>query len=53
MEEQLNLLIERYPKLAVCKEDIKKAYELLEGVEFDNKYFRHDIGKRALMAANK
>ena len=30
MEEQLNLLIERYSKLAVCKEDIKKAYELLE-----------------------
>lgn len=30
MEEQLNLLVERYPKLAVCKEDIKKAYELLE-----------------------
>ena len=30
MEEQLNLLIERYPKLTVCKEDIKKAYELLE-----------------------
>lgn len=30
MEEQLSLLIERYPKLAVCKEDIKKAYELLE-----------------------
>ena len=30
MEEQLILLIERYPKLAVCKEDIKKAYELLE-----------------------
>ncbi len=30
MEEQLKLLIERYPKLAVCKEDIKKAYELLE-----------------------
>lgn len=30
MEEQLNLLIERYPKLEVCKEDIKKAYELLE-----------------------
>ena len=35
------------------KEAIDKAYELLEGVEFDNKYFRHDIGKRALMAANK
>lgn len=30
MEEQLNLLIERYPKLEVCKEDIRKAYELLE-----------------------
>jgi D-sedoheptulose 7-phosphate isomerase len=30
MEEQLNLLIERYPKLAVCKDDIKKAYNLLE-----------------------
>ena len=30
MDEQLYLLIERYPKLAVCKEDIKKAYELLE-----------------------
>ncbi len=30
MEEQLSLLIERYPKLAVCKEDIKNAYELLE-----------------------
>lgn len=30
MEEQLNLLIERYPKLAACKEDIRKAYELLE-----------------------
>lgn len=30
MEDQLNLLIERYPKLLVCKEDIKNAYELLE-----------------------
>lgn len=30
MEEQLNLLIERYPKLEDCKEDIRKAYELLE-----------------------
>lgn len=30
MEEQLNLLIERYPKLEGCKEDIRKAYELLE-----------------------
>ena len=30
MEEQLNILIERYPNLSVCKEDIRKAYELLE-----------------------
>lgn len=30
MEKQLNTLIERYPKLIVCREDIKKAYELLE-----------------------
>jgi len=30
MDEQLQLLIDRYPKLAVCREDIKKAYELLE-----------------------
>lgn len=30
MEEQLNLLIERYPKLTACKEDIREAYELLE-----------------------
>lgn len=30
MEGQLNLLIERYPKLVGCKEEIKKAYELLE-----------------------
>ncbi len=30
MEEQLNHLMERYPQLLVCKEDIRKAYELLE-----------------------
>jgi D-sedoheptulose 7-phosphate isomerase len=30
MEEQLNLLVERYPELLVCREDIKKAYQLLE-----------------------
>ena len=30
MEEHLNHLIDRYPKLIVCKEDIKKAYDLLE-----------------------
>lgn len=30
MEEQLNILFERYPQLSVCREDIKKAYLLLE-----------------------
>ncbi|MBQ3710714.1 MAG: SIS domain-containing protein [Bacteroidales bacterium] len=30
MDEQLQILIERYPKLSVCKEDIRKAYVLLE-----------------------
>ena len=44
MEEQLNLLIERYPKLAVCKEDIKKAYKLLE-VAYSN-------GRKLLVCGN-
>ena len=30
MEEQLQLLMERYPKLAVCQVDIRKAYAILE-----------------------
>ena len=30
MEEQLQLLLERYPVLDVCLEDIRKAYQLLE-----------------------
>lgn len=30
MEERLNILIERYPQLVVCKEDIRNAYLLLE-----------------------
>ena len=30
MEEHLNHLIDRYPKLIVCREDIRRAYELLE-----------------------
>lgn len=44
MEEQLTLLFERYPKLAVCKEDIKKAYELLE-VAYSN-------GRKLLVCGN-
>ncbi len=30
VKTQLDLLIERYPQLAVCKDDIAKAYELIE-----------------------
>ncbi len=30
VKAQLDLLIERYPKLAVCKDDIAKAYEIIE-----------------------
>lgn len=44
MEEQLNLLIERYPKLAVCKEDIKKAYKLLEAA--------YSNGRKLLVCGN-
>jgi len=44
MEEQLNLLIERYPKLVVCKEDIKKAYELLEAA--------YSNGRKLLVCGN-
>lgn len=33
----MNLLIERYPKLEGCKEDIKKAYELLEAAYYNGR----------------
>lgn len=44
MEEQLNILIERYPKLVVCKEDIRKAYELLEAA--------YQKGRKLLVCGN-
>lgn len=44
MEDQLNLLIERYPKLVVCKDDIKKAYELLEAA--------YSNGRKLLVCGN-
>ena len=44
MEDQLELLIERYPKLVVCKEDIKKAYGLLEAA------YQH--GRKLLVCGN-
>lgn len=37
MEEFLNLLIERYPILIVCKADIWRAYELLEEAYSSNR----------------
>lgn len=44
MEEQLNLLIERYPQLAVCRKDIQKAYEILEAA--------YSIGRKLLVCGN-
>lgn len=44
MEEQLNLLIERYPKLEICIADIKKAYELLEAA--------YSNGRKLLVCGN-
>lgn len=44
MEGQLQILIERYPKLSACKEDIKKAYELLETA--------YQNGKKLLVCGN-
>lgn len=44
MEEQLNILIERYPQLSVCKEDIKKAYVLLEAA--------YNNGRKLLVCGN-
>jgi len=44
MEEHLQNLIERYPKLEVCKEDIKKAYELMETA--------YQQGKKLLVCGN-
>ena len=30
MKKHIDLLVERYPELAVCREDIFKAYEIIE-----------------------
>ena len=35
------------------EEAIAEAYKLVEKIEFSNKYYRHDIGKRALAAKEK
>ena len=44
LEIHLNHLIDRYPKLIVCREDIVKAYELLETA--------YSSGRKLLVAGN-
>lgn len=44
LEIHLNHLIDRYPKLKVCREDIVKAYELLESA--------YSSGRKLLVAGN-
>ena len=44
MEEYLNHLIDRYPKLIVCREDIRHAYELLENA--------YQNGRKLLVCGN-
>lgn len=44
MEEHLNHLIDRYPKLIVCKKDIWRAYELLEAA--------YQSGRKLLVCGN-
>lgn len=44
MEEQLIILIERYPQLSGCKENIKKAYQILESA--------YSSGRKLLVCGN-
>ena len=44
MEEHLNHLIDRYPKLIVCKEDIMRSYEILEKA--------YSAGRKLLVCGN-
>lgn len=44
MEEHLNRLIDRYPKLIVCREDIWKAYQILEAA--------YSSGRKLLVSGN-
>ena len=43
-EEHLNTLIDRYPKLIVCKEDIWRAYQILEAA--------YASGRKLLVSGN-
>ena len=44
MEEHLNRLIDRYPKLIVCQEDIWRAYQILEAA--------YSSGRKLLVSGN-
>ncbi len=44
LEKHMNLLIERYPKLAPCRDDIGKAYDILEA--------SYDAGGKLLVCGN-
>ena len=44
MEEHLNRLIDRYPKLIICREDIWKAYKILEEA--------YSSGRKLLVSGN-
>lgn len=44
MEEHLNRLINRYPKLIVCREEVWHAYKLLEGA--------YSSGRKLLVSGN-
>ena len=44
MEEHLNQLIDRYPKLIVCRDDIRKAYQILETA--------YSLGRKLLVSGN-
>ena len=37
-------------KGATLEEALENAYKVVDKVHFDNQYYRHDIGKRALQA---
>ena len=44
LEQHINHLIDRYPKLIICREDIVKAYELLEAA--------YSSGRKLLVSGN-
>jgi phosphoribosylamine-glycine ligase len=45
-----DIAVLRVENSAVLKEAIAASYAKVEKIHFDNKYYRHDIGQRALDA---